>query len=337
MATLNVLVITYNHAPFIGRCLDGILSQQTDHTIRINVVEDCSTDGTQDVIRDYVARYPDRITAVLNPVNIGRTQGIQQQVWNGFRSLKGDYIALIEGDDYWSDPTKVQRQLDTLERNPTYVASAHNVVKVYEDGDRPSHRFIYSEDGRDTYQIDDLVRMTKFFHISTLIFRNVHPDREPACFKYVKSKWCCDIYFNMMFTQFGQIHYTWRDLSIYRAHSGGNFSGLSDVAGRIFNIEGLMRYNWWLRFRFFKGFSFTIHRLTREMLKLSDMGQLPPLTRRQRLKYGLISKIYAKLYDLVDAHPRLDPAVWLHGQAPKASLPRLKQLVDYDRAYERGL
>jgi glycosyltransferase involved in cell wall biosynthesis len=321
MATLNVLVLTYNHAPFLGRCLDGILQQKTRHTIKINIHEDCSTDGTQDVVRDYAARYPDRIRAVLNPRNVGRRKGIQTQVYNAFRTLEGDYIAVIEGDDFWSDDTKIEQQLAALERNPVCMASAHNCVKIYEDKSKAPHRFIYADDDRMVYNIDDLVSMTKFFHISTLVFRNVLLKDRISCFRRVKSKWCCDIYFNMMFTQYGPIYYIRKDMSVYRAHAGGSFSNMSDLDGRIFNIEGLVRYNSWLRFKFFKEFAFSIHRLTSEMLRLVDAGELPALSRTRRLRYDLISKIHAWAYDYVDNHPLADPAVWFYGQRPKPSEP----------------
>lgn len=329
MATLNVLVLTYNHVNFIGPCLDGILRQKTQHTIKINVFEDCSTDGTQEVIRDYMRAYPGRITAVLNEKNVGRSKGIQHQVNRGVRSLDGDYIAVIEGDDFWSDDTKIERQIAALEANPDFMASAHNVIKVYEDRSLAPHRFIYTEEDRVVYQIEDLISMTRFFHISTLVFRNVHLRNNLSYFRKVKSKWCCDIYFNMMFTQFGRIFYIRRDMSVYRAHAGGNFSGMSDINGRMWNIESLVRYNFWLRGKFFKEFSFTVHRLIVEMMRLVDAGELPALPWPKRLKFRLLSRAHAWVYEILDRRPMLDPAVWLYGQRPKPSRPLAGELKRY--------
>jgi glycosyltransferase involved in cell wall biosynthesis len=331
VATLNVLVLTYNHVAFIARCLDGILSQKTQHTIKINIYEDCSTDGTQDIVRQYAAQYPDQITTVLNPRNLGRRKRLQTHVYAGFRSLEGDYIALLEGDDFWSDDSKIELQIAALQENPSCMASAHNCVKIYENMSQAPHRFIYTDERRTIYNIRDLVSMTRFFHISTLIFRNVRQKERLSCFQRIRNKWCCDIYVNMLFTQYGDIYYIRRDMSVYRAHAGGSFSGMSDIDGRIFNIEGLLRYNAWLRFRFLKGFSFTLYRLTREMLKLIDSGGLPPLRPLKRLKYSLISKFYGRLYDYLDRHPLADPAVWLCGEQPKRSEPRLELTKQYDQ------
>lgn len=114
---VTVECATYNHAAFIRDALEGFLRQETDFRFEVLVHDDASTDGTQEVIREYHERRPDLIVPVLQRENQW-SKGVD--TWKTFlRPLaKGTYLALCEGDDYWTDPLKLQKQVDILERNP---------------------------------------------------------------------------------------------------------------------------------------------------------------------------------------------------------------------------
>lgn len=117
---VSICSITYNHAPYIRQCLDGMLMQQTNFTFEIIINDDCSTDGTTEIIREYAAKYPDIIKPIFHEENL------YQKGQRGFFSkfvfpkAQGKYIALCEGDDYWTDPLKLQKQVDFLETHPDY-------------------------------------------------------------------------------------------------------------------------------------------------------------------------------------------------------------------------
>lgn len=117
---VSICCITYNQVKYIRQCLDGFLSQKTSFPVEIIINDDCSTDGTTDVIKEYSNRYPDIVKPIFHEENQFR-KGI-----NGmFRSFcfpvaNGKYIALCEGDDYWDDPLKLQKQVDFMESNPDY-------------------------------------------------------------------------------------------------------------------------------------------------------------------------------------------------------------------------
>ena len=124
MQSVNPLVsiscITYNHASFIKKALDGFLSQKTTFPFEILIHDDCSTDGTSDIIREYANRYPDVIFPMFEEENqYSQGRPIGTAVWNLPRA-RGKYIALCEGDDYWTDPLKLQKQVDFLESHPDY-------------------------------------------------------------------------------------------------------------------------------------------------------------------------------------------------------------------------
>lgn len=325
--SLSILLITYNHGRFIAQALEGILTQETEFDYEINVVDDCSSDDTQAIVLEYQARYPGRINTYFNKTNIGTLDPPQQKVtYAGFKTLKGDYIAILEGDDYWSSPHKIQKQIAFLEANPLYVGTCHNTLKIYDDGKTAPHRFLYWAGTKADHTVDDATEMRTFFHTSSIIFRNLNMDGPP---KFFASKWACDISFSMAHLQHGKMRYFDEDMSVYRAHAGGAYSTLPALTGRIFNIEGLLRYNGWLSYRYMKAFMFSINRLTLQMLHDSRQGLLPELTARQSRRYRAIARVTGWIYDLIDRHPRLDPAVFRFREPPKPSRPRKALLEEY--------
>lgn len=109
---VSVAVLTYNQVDFIGQCLDSILMQKVDFDYEIVVGDDCSTDGTQIVLEDYQKRFPDKFVPLLKD----RNEGISKNYQNVLNHCKGKYVALCEGDDYWTAKDKLQTQIDFLER-----------------------------------------------------------------------------------------------------------------------------------------------------------------------------------------------------------------------------
>lgn len=124
---VSVICLTYNHEKHIARALDGFVNQKTDFAFEVLVHDDCSTDATVDIIRDYAEQYPDIIKPILQTVN-----QYSQGVWIDRDIVapltKGVYVAYCEGDDYWSDPNKLQKQYDFLSTHPDYSACAHKTV-----------------------------------------------------------------------------------------------------------------------------------------------------------------------------------------------------------------
>lgn len=328
---VSILLITYNHAEYVGQALDSILNQVTEYDYVIHVVEDCSTDGTQDVLRRYAREHPQVIKLFLNPKNLGRinppSQRLQNHLYQRINELEGDYFAFLEGDDYWSSPDKLQNQVSFLEANPDFAAHAYNTVKIYDDGSGQSpHRFHYSSDNvKQVHTIHDFVNMSSFFHLSATLYRNVFRHNFPA---YFRSTYTCDILYTMAHTQRGKLFHVDEDASVYRQHKGGGFSKWSELIGRLYNLEGVRRYNRWLGYRYFRGYSFTINRLCVDMLRRSADGRLPRLKLHQRVKINTLATLYGLTYDLLQAYPRLNPAVFWYGEEPtevearSALLPR---------------
>lgn len=122
---VSVRMSTYNHAPYIAKAIEGVLTQRVQFPMELVIGEDCSTDATRQIVMRYQKRHPDIIRVVTSNGNVGsRRNGLRAH-----RVCRGKYNALCEGDDYWHDQTKLQRQVDTLETNPE-IGFVHSDVNI---------------------------------------------------------------------------------------------------------------------------------------------------------------------------------------------------------------
>lgn len=126
---VSIACITYNHEKFIAKALQGFVSQKTSYKLEIIIADDHSTDSTPTIIKDYYKRYPELIKPILRDLNIGSRKNALETL----RMCNGDYIALCEGDDFWIDDRKIQKQVDFLENNPGFVMCTHNVKVEFDN------------------------------------------------------------------------------------------------------------------------------------------------------------------------------------------------------------
>lgn len=119
---VSVIVLTYNHERYILKALESIVSQNVNFHIEILVFEDGSTDTTLEIVKDFQQKYPKLITIFSNAIN----QGIKNNVLNVFSKVKGEYVAILDGDDYWSYSEKLQTQITFLEENTDYNGVFHD-------------------------------------------------------------------------------------------------------------------------------------------------------------------------------------------------------------------
>ncbi len=111
---VSVKTITYNQAPYIRRAIEGVLRQKTDFPFELVIGEDCSTDGTREIVFEYQEKYPDVIRVVTSDKNVGMKKNSLRTT----RACRGDYVAFCEGDDYWHSPHKLQKQADYMQAHP---------------------------------------------------------------------------------------------------------------------------------------------------------------------------------------------------------------------------
>src|SRR5262245_25076291 len=131
---LSVLVMTYNHVRFIAQALDSTLMQKTDFPYEIIVSEDNSNDGTREIVQAYHQRFPEKMRLSRSERNVASNAVVAR----GVDAARGDYIALLDGDDYWTSPNKLQKQVDFLEHHPECVICFHNAIVIHESGSQQS-------------------------------------------------------------------------------------------------------------------------------------------------------------------------------------------------------
>lgn len=127
---VSVILIAYNHEKYIRTALDSIVMQRVNFDYEVLVAEDCSTDSTPQILKEYAARYPDIFHLILHKKNVG----VAQNSRDARRMCRGKYIAVLEGDDFWTDPLKLQKQVEFMESHPEYSACAHEIKFVNENG-----------------------------------------------------------------------------------------------------------------------------------------------------------------------------------------------------------
>ncbi|HEY3277983.1 MAG TPA: glycosyltransferase, partial [Syntrophorhabdaceae bacterium] len=157
-------MITYNHEEFIEKALDSILMQNTNFDYEVVVGEDCSTDNTRDILIKYKQRYPEKFVLLLNEHNLGMHRNMDLVL----KTCRGEYVAFLEGDDYWVSPRKLQKQVDLLDAHPECVLCAHN-VSIVQDENISGKSFWCPADMAERLTIEDLLLDNLFPTCSVVI------------------------------------------------------------------------------------------------------------------------------------------------------------------------
>ena len=267
----NILVsiscITYNHAPYIRQCLDGFLMQKTSFKYEVLIHDDASTDGTEEIIREYEAKYPDIIKPLYEKENqwvLGRRGSAEFN----YPRAKGKYIALCEGDDYWIDPYKLQKQVDYMDQNPEYSMCFHNAIEHWEDG-LIADRVFSNVENRDYSAVEIYEKWT--IPTASVVFRKKTVDSNRYKEVTANPKFIYgDIILFLTCSEFGKLKGFSDRMSVYRKHEGGivfkpslqrdYYQCLHDLeVPEVFETLNLKRTAYHLCFnRAFNGFLYTI-------------------------------------------------------------------------------
>ena len=130
---VSISCLVYNHEKYLRRCLDGFVTQKTTFAYEILIHDDCSTDNSRQIIEEYCTKYPDLFVPIFQKEN-QFSKGIKISFDIQYPRARGKYIALCEGDDFWDDPFKLQKQFDVLEKNQDCLFCCHSVKKINEEG-----------------------------------------------------------------------------------------------------------------------------------------------------------------------------------------------------------
>lgn len=213
----SVAITTYNQAGLIEQAVESVLSQRTDFDFEIIIGEDCSSDGTRAIVRRYAEKYPDRVRALLHDTNLGSRKNFIAV----YEASRGRYLALLDGDDYWTSCDKLQRQVDFLDSRPDYSLCFHSALMVWEDGSQgPTLHFPPGR--KETYTLDELL-IHDFINTSTVVVRNRLIEEFPAW--YWKAPFG-DWPFLALNAVHGTIGYLDECWAVYRQHGSGVYCAL---------------------------------------------------------------------------------------------------------------
>lgn len=213
--TLSIACITYNHGKYIGQALDGFLMQETDFDFEVVIGEDCSTDNTREILLEYKKKYPDKIKLLLYEKNLG-AQANFSQVFKACADSK--YFVACDGDDYWTDSLKLQKQVDFLEANPEFSICFHSVEIAYEDGSKSNE--ISNRNTKEVTTFEDLAR-GNYIHTLSCVFRNRYSAKSLEWFQNLPVG---DFPMHLMNAQHGKIKFVPDVMGVYRVHTGGIWS-----------------------------------------------------------------------------------------------------------------
>lgn len=154
---VSIRCLVYNHEPYLRQCLDGFVMQKTNFAFEAIVHDDASTDKSADIIKEYVEKYPDIIKPIFETENqYSKRDGSIRRIMNDATSKTTKYIAFCEGDDYWTDPLKLQKQFDFMEANPDYSLCFHPAYVKFENGIQ--ERTLFGEWKETDYNGLDIIR-----------------------------------------------------------------------------------------------------------------------------------------------------------------------------------
>ncbi|WP_187775482.1 glycosyltransferase [Flavobacterium johnsoniae] len=218
---LAIYMITYNHGAFIEETIESLMNQNTSFKYKLFIGEDLSSDNTRAICLKLKEKYPNKIDLFLNTQNLGPNLNAKQIFKACFES-GAKYIALCEGDDYWTDKLKLQKQVDFLEANPDYVICYHK-VKVLRNG-------ILEEDSitrkaPETTTIKDLAK-GNYLHTCSVVFRNKLFEKFPS---YFHKSPIGDYFLHMLNARYGKIKFIDEYMGVYRLHETSVWSSKTQV------------------------------------------------------------------------------------------------------------
>jgi glycosyltransferase involved in cell wall biosynthesis len=213
---VSVAMITYNHEKFIAQAVESVLMQETPFAYEIVIGEDCSIDRTRDIVIDFQRRYPGKIRLLLADQNLGAQSNFAQTL----QACQGQYVALLEGDDYWTSSQKLRKQVAFLDSHPECAICFHNATTFYDDGKHKPHSYCLAGQ-KEFSTLDDLL-LRNFIPTCAVMFRNRLFQGFPD--------WFCTLQIgdwplHVLNAQHGQIGYINEVMAAYRKHPGGVWAG----------------------------------------------------------------------------------------------------------------
>lgn len=237
---LSIVMIAYNMERFIEQAIDSVLMQEVDFDYELVIGEDCSTDRTREIVKRYADRHPGVIRAVFRESNLGMNRNFMETLGEA----RGRFIALLDSDDYWTTPHKLQRQVDFLRSRPDLSIVFHNALVVYEDGTQPHafhmaqpHHLISHHIPKPVSTIADLAG-GNFMQTCSVMFRAGLYDELPEWYLEMPT---FDWPLHLLNSEHGDIGYIDDVMGAYRVHAAGFWSMNMALYRKVEDVESMIR------------------------------------------------------------------------------------------------
>jgi len=226
----SIFCVTYNHENYIADAIESFLMQKTDFSYEILIYDDASTDRTPEIIKQYESKYPDLIKPIYQTEN-QYSKGVKTIGFNSERA-KGKYIAICEGDDYWTDPYKLQKQVDYMEKNPECSMCVHTAYRVTSDKKKmKSH--VRPNRGNKVFTVEEVIEGDGgFFATNSILYPAVFGTNRPDFYKKAPvGDYPLSIYLALQ----GTVYYIDEFMSAYRVGLKGSWTSrfLSSIERRV--------------------------------------------------------------------------------------------------------
>ncbi|GAB3993175.1 glycosyltransferase [Spirosoma daeguense] len=236
---VSVNVITFNHGRFIRECLESILSQKTDFLYEIVICDDFSNDDTRNILEDYKDKFPEIIKLRFRNKNLG----LKYNYFDNIQACTGKYVAICEGDDYWTSENKLQKQIDILEKNPDYSMCFHSALELHQYDGEESRSNIFSNLQDRTYSGQEILSKWLIPTASVVFRKDVSTN-----FSFLDKFLFYDIVLFLRLCEYGKLYCLNEVMCVYRRHSksitNSNLSYKSYINHLLFiNMEFQKRYD----------------------------------------------------------------------------------------------
>jgi glycosyltransferase involved in cell wall biosynthesis len=230
---VSILCLTYNHERFIVQAVESFLTQKTDFNFEIIINDDASTDSTAELIREFQKKYPDIIKPIFQKEN-QYSKGVQRMLSKFLLPrAKGEYIAICEGDDFFTDERKLQFQVDFMEEHPECSLCFHPVKVFFENNEEKDYIFPNLEN-RKIFTAKALL-IGNFIQTSSVMYRSQEYNNLPAT-NFIPGDW----YLHLYHAKLGKIGFIDKVMSVYRRHSGGVYWDAYNNQDMLFQKYGIL-------------------------------------------------------------------------------------------------
>lgn len=285
-ALLTVLTMAYNHEKYIAQCMDSVLAQKTDFPVQHIVLDHCSEDATPSIIAEYAARHPS-----IRPVLLAK-HAPYENVMGLLGRCRTQYAALCDGDDYFTETTKLQKQVDYLEHNPDCALCFHPVQVIFEDNSHPPFvhppKYMLPWRLRKKFYLKDMLK-GNLIQTNSVVYRWRFRDGLPDWFRpdLCPSDW----YWHLLHAEMGKIGYIPEIMAVYRRHAASLYAhafisqlNLREKHGMA-ELETYTVMNAHFKNRYFRAFAALASGVFEDFLEIQANGGNPDLLDEASKKY----------------------------------------------------